>query len=525
MSGMNRRRFIVGAGVAGTCVLFGSSPLFSMNPTLPAARSGVARFTRLDVSAQDFPVGILQDYSNAIATMLSLPPQDPRNWYRQALVHLLDCPHINWWFLPWHQVYLGWFEKICRDLSGNSAFALPYWNWTHVQRAPEEFFSAGLDPTSDMFQQSMYVFRDKLDETLDGIWSGLSDRQRVLLGLRGYTELEILAPEVRLYFMQHNNSRDLSQANPEFDDDSKQGTSAESIHRVLASRKFVGFGGQLAQHHSVFSGSDLLESLPHNSVHAAVGGTMLSMFSPIDPLFYLHHANVDRLWQVWTEMQTSEDLPGHPEPEQFEAWAGEYFEFFSDEHAAPVRDLPLQHYLQADRFDYSYHPLIVGETRPLPLAPVRSGTVYDSILSANSIGADQTIDAQVDVPAAVLLDALDQDGATLLVDVRMEYPVPASAWELELLLMPNSGSPAPSVSIGKLKVLDMRMPHANDQHGQHPAGSFALSVNAALSRLHATGGLDPNTALKLALNASLSGLRPPQSNALQIHGMQVRVVG
>ena len=91
--------------------------------------------------------------------------------------------------------------------------------------------------------------------------------------------------------------------------------------------------------------------------------------------------------------------------------------------------------------------------------------------------------------------------------------------------MPNSGSAAPSISIGKLKILDMRMPHANDQHGHHHAGSFALSVNAALSRLHGTGGLDPNTALKLALNASLSGLRPPQSNALQIHGIQVRVVG
>ena len=59
--------------------------------------------------------------------------------------------------------------------------------------------------------------------------------------------------------------------------------------------------------------------------------------------------------------------------------------------------------------------------------------------------------------------------------------------------MPNSGSAAPSISIGKLKILDMRMPHANDQHGHHHAGSFALSVNAALSRLHGTGGLDPNT--------------------------------
>ena len=46
--------------------------------------------------------------------MLGLPATDPRNWYRYALIHALDCPHGNWWFLPWHRGYLGWFERICR---------------------------------------------------------------------------------------------------------------------------------------------------------------------------------------------------------------------------------------------------------------------------------------------------------------------------------------------------------------------------------------------------------------------------
>jgi tyrosinase len=58
--------------------------------------------------------------------MLALPPEDPRNWYRHALVHTIDCPHGNWWFLPWHRGYLGWFEQICRELSNDPAFALPY---------------------------------------------------------------------------------------------------------------------------------------------------------------------------------------------------------------------------------------------------------------------------------------------------------------------------------------------------------------------------------------------------------------
>jgi tyrosinase len=43
----------------------------------------------------------------------------------------------------------------------------------------------------------------------------------------------------------------------------------------------------------------LLEGF-HNDVHNWVGGTMGNiMVSPADPLFWLHHAQVDRLWSVW----------------------------------------------------------------------------------------------------------------------------------------------------------------------------------------------------------------------------------
>jgi tyrosinase len=37
----------------------------------------------------------------------------------------------------------------------------------------------------------------------------------------------------------------------------------------------------------------------HNNVHLAVGGTMSGASSPADPLFFLHHANIDRLWARW----------------------------------------------------------------------------------------------------------------------------------------------------------------------------------------------------------------------------------
>ena len=38
----------------------------------------------------------------------------------------------------------------------------------------------------------------------------------------------------------------------------------------------------------------------HGSVHIWVGGTMSdASISPADPVFWLHHANLDRLWWVW----------------------------------------------------------------------------------------------------------------------------------------------------------------------------------------------------------------------------------
>jgi tyrosinase len=47
---------------------------------------------------------------------------------------------------------------------------------------------------------------------------------------------------------------------------------------------------------TAFSGA--LES-PHNTVHVLVGGTMQTATSPADPLFWLHHAFIDKLWADW----------------------------------------------------------------------------------------------------------------------------------------------------------------------------------------------------------------------------------
>jgi hypothetical protein len=48
---------------------------------------------------------------------------------------------------------------------------------------------------------------------------------------------------------------------------------------------------------------------PHGAVHVALGGDMQEKHSPNDPLFYLHHAFVDKVWYDWQNSGGGEDFP------------------------------------------------------------------------------------------------------------------------------------------------------------------------------------------------------------------------
>ena len=61
-------------------------------------------------------------------------------------------------------------------------------------------------------------------------------------------------------------------------------------------------------------------SSPHTAGHGGVGGTMLDVVgSPNDPLFFLHHTNLDRLWWVWQQANLTarlNDISGRNVPTQ-----------------------------------------------------------------------------------------------------------------------------------------------------------------------------------------------------------------
>ncbi|TFW35673.1 tyrosinase family protein [Massilia horti] len=52
-----------------------------------------------------------------------------------------------------------------------------------------------------------------------------------------------------------------------------------------------------------------IEDAPHNPVHDIIGGWMTTMESPVDPIFWLHHANIDRLWVAWVFAGGNRKMP------------------------------------------------------------------------------------------------------------------------------------------------------------------------------------------------------------------------
>lgn len=63
--------------------------------------------------------------------------------------------------------------------------------------------------------------------------------------------------------------------------------------------------------------STTLEAAPfHDRIHVLVGGTMVTSGSPADPLFWLHHAFIDKLFADWQVLHPAPAVNIHPNPNQ-----------------------------------------------------------------------------------------------------------------------------------------------------------------------------------------------------------------
>lgn len=229
--------------------------LQSTGPTTGGLQNDQIAVKSLRLSATD-PLNKknLQLYAKAVGAMKATTFPLPLNgdtvtwWEAHADIHANFCPHGNWYFLPWHRAYLHFFELVCREFSEDQSFALPYWDWSSDSRLPEEF--------------------DEGDEKSNPLCNETRSTAR-------------------------RQALDIEEV------------SAQNVAQIMATLDFEEFGGSPSHHprpreqkdQHGYSGT--LEAGPHNRVHATIQGDMGAYVSPRDPIFWLHHCNIDRLWEAW----------------------------------------------------------------------------------------------------------------------------------------------------------------------------------------------------------------------------------
>jgi tyrosinase len=185
-------------------------------------------------------------------------------------------------FLPWHRASLLEIEDALNFIDP-SLGGIPYWDWAADQALPN-------GPWSSPLWTDDYIGPDGDPNRNDRVLSGpfadwyalIYDVPADQLVVRSYRGLR----------------RQLGRAGTISLPTNSQVNGLDSYSRYDAfpwneSSELSTFRNHLEGWH----GGNLL----HNRVHRWVGGDMLVGTSPNDPVFFLHHCNVDRLWWNWQQ--------------------------------------------------------------------------------------------------------------------------------------------------------------------------------------------------------------------------------
>ena len=214
----------------------------------------------------------LETYREFVGLMRNKPQTDLVSWIGFANQHgdtekVKYCPHGNWYFLPWHRGYMEMYEKAAAVLTNNPKFAMPYWDWTTLRKLPTAF----TDTTYKGKPNPLYV---------PGRGDDASKKRNALTN--GYKLTDALVgPKViasiykETVYEAFGTSRN---HNPKQNDLDPKWVTMMNGHQGI------------------------LERTPHNNVHNNIGVYMPAWNSPRDPIFMMHHGNIDRIWAGWNAL-------------------------------------------------------------------------------------------------------------------------------------------------------------------------------------------------------------------------------
>jgi tyrosinase len=434
-----------------------------------------AKYTRYNATSAGGQKA-LESYAKAIGEMIKLPPEHPHNWFRNAFVHMMDCPHGNWWFYVWHRGFLGYFEQVIRKYSGDPMFAFPYWDWTTLPQIPDQMFDGALTPNDIAYEpvtQNLDVFTKRLRPALEAYWKTLNTDQINQLNIRGYTTIDAMWNDVIGFdpsleggtsgnraFSPWCGARYLTRDNPKLDPKTAYNVSPFVVYSGLEPIDFynpqlqLSFNSLKTPSHNTQPASgvfSVLEGMPHNKTHNYIGGVgpidpgpygnMTNNLSPVDPIFFLHHSNMDRLWDVWTRKQMVLGLPYLPDKAEIGDYSNEPFLFFVDVNGNYITNGKAGDYISMDRWEYDYEPGFGEEiVKPRGLSKVKMPPM------ANIRGVVTRNAATLAVPKSAIDAHLDaQSGSTLIAEVTVARPDERSVLrEFDVIV----GAPAGVTEVG-----------------------------------------------------------------------------
>ncbi|KAI1006701.1 hypothetical protein K3495_g1516 [Podosphaera aphanis] len=258
-------------------------------------------------------------YIQALANLQNKPDDDNFSYFRLSGIHGRPytqwndspktpgshdtgyCTHNTVLFLPWHRPYLSAFEQKLIAEAQNVAksyvnrpeymtaannLRMPYWDWAAIPKLPDVVSQPTVQidsPTGTLaVENPLYRFKfpAPLDPKLFPSNSGdgwLSKYPQTVRGASSTNPNEAGDPAAVDGSLQ--NSR----------------LTSDTWRSLMKSTDFNGFG-------STGTPGTSIENI-HNSLHSYVGARYGHMsylsYAAYDPIFWLHHANVDRLFALW----------------------------------------------------------------------------------------------------------------------------------------------------------------------------------------------------------------------------------
>ncbi len=173
-------------------------------------------------------------------------------------------------FLPWHRRFIWDLEQELQRVSGNSNLGIPYWNWPSGAESASMWNADLLGGDGDAFSLAVTTgpFREGEWTVVNSSGASAGPLTRAF----GRSGVESLPTQAEI--------DEVIAITPY--DSPPWGRSASA----------PGFRAQVEG----WIGPNL-----HNRGHVWIGGSMLPMTSPNDPVFFMHHCMVDKVWHEWQQ--------------------------------------------------------------------------------------------------------------------------------------------------------------------------------------------------------------------------------